>query len=76
MSHLHTNNNPVSNSMQQNPFGNIIVPQLVKKFPALYGTQRLITVFTCPYPETEESYPCHHITFLNAPLSKYTPNYT
>jgi hypothetical protein len=36
----------------------LIVTQLVKKFPASYGTQRLITMFTGlatgPYPDTDE----------------------
>ena len=32
-------------------------PQLVKKFPAFYGTQKFITAFTCPYPELDQSNP-------------------
>jgi hypothetical protein len=35
--------------------------QLVKKFPAFYGTRRFITNFTsarhCPYPEPDKSSP-------------------
>jgi len=35
-------------------------PQLVKKFPAFYGTRKFTTEFTviCPYPEPEQSTPC------------------
>jgi len=40
--------------------------QLVKKFPAFYGTQRFITTFkahaTYPYPEPVGSSPYPHIT--------------
>ena len=36
--------------------------QLVKNFPAFYGTRRFITAFTsaatCPYPEPHQSSPC------------------
>jgi len=32
--------------MEQNPFEKLIVPQLVKKYPAFYGIQRFITMFT------------------------------
>jgi hypothetical protein len=31
--------------------------QLVKKFPAFYGTRRFITAFTCLYPEPAQSSP-------------------
>jgi hypothetical protein len=31
--------------------------QLVKKFPAFYGTRMFITAFTCPYPESDQSSP-------------------
>jgi len=45
-------------------------PQLVKKFPAYYGTQRLITASQvpaiCPIPEADRSSPCPHI-----PLPEY-----
>jgi hypothetical protein len=36
--------------------------QLVKKFPAFYGTTRFITAFTsvCPYPEPDRSSPYPH----------------
>ena len=37
--------------------------QLVKKFPAFYGTRKFITVLTCPYPEPDLSSPCPHIPF-------------
>jgi hypothetical protein len=34
----------------------LVVTQLVKKFPAFYGTQRFITTFTrTPYPKPDES---------------------
>jgi len=37
----------------------LIVAQLVKKFPAFYGTRSFITVFTtagyCPYPDPDAS---------------------
>ena len=33
--------------------------QLVKKFPALYGTRIFLTAFTCPYHETDQSSPPH-----------------
>jgi hypothetical protein len=32
--------------MERSLFEKLIVPQLVKKFPAFYGTLNLITVFT------------------------------
>jgi len=37
--------------------------QLVKKFPAFYGTQNFITVFTGLYPEPHKSNPHHHTLF-------------
>jgi hypothetical protein len=44
------------------------VTLLAKKFPALNGTQRFITVFTGsntgPYPEPFESIPHHYNLFL------------
>jgi hypothetical protein len=58
--------------MEQSPFGYITAPQLVKKFPTFYGTQRLITVFTypatCPYSGPDESNTCHPIPFPDDPL--------
>jgi hypothetical protein len=36
----------VTNSIEQNPFEKLIVTQLVKKFPAFYGTRKIVTVFT------------------------------
>jgi hypothetical protein len=40
--------------------------QLVKKFPAFYGTQRFLTTLksTCPYPEPAQSSPHTHIPLL------------
>jgi hypothetical protein len=32
--------------MEQKPFEKVIVTQLVKKFPAFYGTRSFMTVFT------------------------------
>ena len=54
----------------------LVVPHLVKKFPAFYGTRCFITVFitapTCPYPEPHQSSPrplypitCRHILILS-----------
>jgi hypothetical protein len=49
----------------------LTVPQIVKKFPAFYGTRRFITAFTnsptCPYPEPDQSSPCPHITLPEDP---------
>ena len=45
--------------------------QLVKKFPAFYGTRRFIntvtSVATCPYPEPARSSPYPHIPFPEDP---------
>jgi len=45
--------------------------QLVKKFPAFYGTRRFITAFrsaaTCPYPESARSSPYPHIPLSEDP---------
>ena len=49
---------------------NLTVSQLVKKFPAFYGTRRFITAFTsatCPYPEPARSSPYPHIPLLEDP---------
>jgi hypothetical protein len=41
--------NPLTNQLHAAVFlEELIVTQLVKKFPAFYGTQRFITVFTRP----------------------------
>jgi hypothetical protein len=46
----------------------LIGPQLVKKFPAFYGTRRFIiaftSAFTCPYPEPDPPSPCLPIPLL------------
>jgi len=39
-------------------------PQLVKKFPTIYGTRRFITTFTCPYPGPDQSQSMHSSHFL------------
>ena len=39
----------LTNSKEQCPLEKIIIPQLVKIFPALYGTKRFITAFTRAY---------------------------
>jgi hypothetical protein len=48
-----------NNCIKKVLLGKLIVPQLVKKFPAVYETRRLITVLTtaasCPYPQTDQS---------------------
>jgi hypothetical protein len=49
--------------------------QLVKKFPAFYGTQKFITSqvpATCPYPEPAQSNPYPYIP-LPEDLSEYYP---
>jgi hypothetical protein len=40
------------------------IVQLLKNFPAFYGTRRFITVFTGPYPEPDQSNPYHPILSL------------
>jgi hypothetical protein len=40
------NPDELTKSMEQSPSQKLIVTQLIKKFPALYGTRRIITVFT------------------------------
>jgi len=45
--------------------------QLVKKFPAFYGTRRFITAFTsscqnCPYSEPSQSSSCPHLPLPEA----------
>jgi hypothetical protein len=40
----------VSDYAEQTILKNLIVDQLVKEFPAFYGTQRFITVFTTVPP--------------------------
>jgi len=49
-----------------------IITQLVKKFRALYGNGRFITVFTtarhCPCPEPDASNPRLHTLFLSDPF--------
>jgi hypothetical protein len=42
--------------------------QLVKKFPAFYGTRMFITPFTCPYLEPYQSSLCPHSTSLRSIL--------
>jgi len=44
------------------------VPQLVKKFPTFYGTQRFITMFTYPYPQPDYSSPHPSILSISDPL--------
>ena len=50
--------------------------QLVKKFPAFYGTRRFITAFTsartCLYPEPARSSPYPHIPLPQDPSSHLT----
>jgi len=45
--------------------------QLVKKFPAFYGTRRFFTAFTsaatCAYLEPDQSSPCPHIPLPKDP---------
>jgi len=42
--------------------------QLVKNFPAFYGTRRFITAFTWPYPEPDRLSPYPHIPLPEDPL--------
>jgi hypothetical protein len=56
------------NSMEQRPsWKRKIVTQLVKKFPAFYGTRKFITVVTKPgtgpYPDPDASSPNLPILF-------------
>jgi hypothetical protein len=59
-------------SNQKSPWGRVfseklilVVPQLVKKFPAMYETRRFITAFTSgPYPEPDQYSPCLANSFL------------
>jgi hypothetical protein len=37
------------NGVEQSSFEKLTVPQLVKKFPAMYGTRRFVSVFTTAY---------------------------
>jgi len=43
----------LSNSMEQSSFEKLAVPQLVKKFPALCGTRRFVSVFTTAYHSSQ-----------------------
>ena len=58
------------------PFSRVLLEkltgfQLVKKFPAFYGTRRFITTFTsaatCPYPMPARSSPYPHIPLPEDP---------
>ena len=54
--------------------------QLVKKFPAFYGTRRFITAYsqvpaTCPYPEPVRFNPKPHIPLPEDPFLYYPPIY-
>jgi hypothetical protein len=55
----------------------LIVPQLVKKFSALYETRMfitaLITTATCPYPEPDLSSLCPH-PILNQAVNRLNHN--
>jgi len=42
----------------------LLLTQLVKKLPALYGTQKLTTMFIGPYPETQHESSPHFPTLL------------
>jgi hypothetical protein len=43
----------LSNGVKQSSFEKLTVPQLVKKFPALYGTRRFVAVFTTAYHSSQ-----------------------
>jgi hypothetical protein len=53
--------------------------QLVKKFPAFYGTRRFITTFTsaatCPYPKPDQSNPYPQVPLPEDPSLYYPPIY-
>jgi hypothetical protein len=53
--------------------------QLVKKFPAFYGTHRFIiavtSAATCLYPELAQFNPHHHIPLPEDPTYYYPPFY-
>jgi hypothetical protein len=55
--------------MKQIPSLKLTSFQLVKKFPAFYGTQRFITAFVnaCPYPEPARFSPYFHILLPEDP---------
>ena len=52
--------------------------QIVKKFPAFFGTRRFITALqvpaTCPYPERHQSSPCPTSHFLKIHLNIILPS--
>jgi len=48
--------------------GKLTDSQLVKKFPALYGTRRLQLPATCLYPKPDQSSPRPHSTFSRSIL--------
>jgi hypothetical protein len=52
----------VTNSMENNLAEKLEVCQLGKKFPKFYVTRWLITLFTSPYPEPNQSIPL--LTYL------------
>jgi hypothetical protein len=60
--------NTVTNSKEQVLLEKLILAQLVKKFPAFYGTQNFITVLQKPatgsYSEPDESNPHPFKLFL------------
>jgi hypothetical protein len=58
--------------MEENLLEKLVVTQLVKKFPAFYGTRRFIPVITDPttgpYPQPNESSPYFPILFAQDPF--------
>ena len=54
--------------------------QLVKKFPTFYGTQKSLPYsqvpVTCPYPESDQSWPCPPSHFLKIHLNINPPIYS
>jgi hypothetical protein len=61
--------------MEQGPSEKLIGPQLVKKFPTFYGTNRLINEFKehakCPYPEADQFSPSPSTPLLEDPVLYY-----
>jgi len=43
----------LSNGVEQSSLEKLTVPQLAKKFPALYGTRRFVAVFTTAYHSSQ-----------------------
>jgi len=60
----------LSNGVEQSSLEKLTVPQLAKKFPALYGTRRFVAVFTTAYHSSQcwtkssQPTPSYSVSFL------------